>query len=270
MTVTNDLNQSPATDEAPDAALQQIIERGTLALQHNRDMTLTELAAAITDEVPAFWTAPGQVIPFPEIPTPVTLTDEIKQALNALPEVFGKVNLQDRREMTDAEVLDVYKEHEALKALEDVLKGRRDNLKTYVRHHMDVQAEREDRAKAADVFDTETGEKIADASPRDKAGHYVLGEKGKPERLNIADTNQAFSREASSYKASLSGERLTELADAGVITREQYLALTREVRVFDEDKARKSIMKDKSLLGVLARITERGGMKSALYVRKAR
>lgn len=260
-------NQSPSTAEH-DAALEQVIERGALVLQRNRDISLQELAAAITDEVPAFWAFPGQVIPFPEIPTPVTMTAELEQALRELPEVFGKVNLEERREMTEAEILDVYREHEALKILESDLKDRRDNLKAYVRHHMDVQAEREGRANPADLI--EDGEKVAEASPRDKAGFYVLGEKGKPERLNIPETNLAFSREASSYKAELSGARLTELYEAGEITRDQYLALTREVRVFDEDKARKSIMKDHSLLKVLARITERGGMKSALYVRKAR
>lgn len=265
MTVTPDVDQAPEQS----AELVQIIERGTYALRQNPNATLAELAAAITDEVPTFWAMPGMVVPFPDIPSPVSMTKEMEDALLALPEVFGKTNLDRRRTMTDDEVLAVYKEHEALKALETSLKDRRDNLKAYVRHHLDVAAEQEGRAVPADVFD-ENGEKVREASPRDPSGFYVLGEKGKPERLNIGDTGQAFSREASSYKAQVDGDRLTELYDAGQITREQYLALTVERRVFDEDKARKSISKDKTLLGVLARITQRGGMKSALYVRKAR
>lgn len=267
MTFTVNDDQSPVVEA--DTALATIIERGTYALKHNADLTLAELAAAITEEVPAFWAAPGVVVPFPEIPSPVVMTDAIQEALNALPAVFGKTNIDKRRTMTEAEILDVYKEHEALKALEDSLKDRRDNLKEYVRTHMDVDAEERNLAVPADVFDKD-GNKIVDASPRDKHGHYVLGEKGKPERLNVPGTNKAFSREASSYKAELSGERLTELHEAGVISREDYLAFTREVRVFDEDKARKSIAKDKRFLGLLARITERGGMKSALYVRNVR
>jgi hypothetical protein len=267
MTDTSSDNQSLAPER--NAALEQIIERGTFALRKNSDMSLEELAAAITEEVPSFWSMPGQVVPFPEVPTPVVMTPEIQEALNALPAVFGKVNLDKRRTMTEEEILDVYKEHEALKALETALKDRRDNLKTYVRHHLDVDAEETNRAVPADVFDKK-GNKIVEASPRDKAGHYVLGEKGKPERLHIPGTNMDFSREAASYKAALSGERLTELFEAGEITREEYLAFTREVRVFDEDKARKAIAKDKRFLGLLARITERGGMRSALYVRKAK
>lgn len=265
MTVTDDVNQAPEQS----AELVSIIERGTYVLKHNPNATLAEIAAAITEEVPNFWTVPGQVVPFPDVPTPVVMTPEIQEALNALPEVFGKVSVDKRRTMTEEEILDVYKEHEALKALEDVLKSRRDNLKTYVRHHLDVDAEERNIAVPADVFDKK-GNKIADASPRDPHGHYVLGEKGKPERLHIPGTNQDFSREASSYKAQVDGDRLRELHEAGEISREDYLALTREVRVFDEDKARKALAKDKRLFGVLARITQRGGMKSALYVRKAR
>lgn len=267
MTVTNDVDQSPETEQS--AELVTIIERGTYALKQNPNASLAELAAAITEEVPTFWAAPGVVVPFPEVPAPVTMTAEMEQALLALPEVFGKTAIEKRRTLTEAEILAVYREHEALKVLEDSLKSRRDALKTYVRHHLDAEAEEQDRAVPADVFD-ENGEKVREASPRDPHGHYVLGEKGKPERLNIPGTNQAFSREASSYKAQVDGHRLTELYDAGQITREQYLALTVERRVFDEDKARRAIQKDKTLLGVLARITQRGGMKSALYVRKAR
>lgn len=267
MTDTLSINQTPVTEQ--DAALTTIIERGTFALKRQSDMSLAELASAITEEVPSFWAPPGQVIPFPDIPAPVVMTPEVQSALNDLPEVFGKVNLDKRRTMTPEEILDVYKEHEALKALETALADRRDNLKEYVRTHLDVDAEEENRAIPHDVF-TKNGEKVAEASPRDKHGHYVLGEKGKPERLNIPGTNQAFSREASSYKAALSGDRLNELFEAGQITREEYLAFTREVRVFDETKARAAIQKDKKFLGLLAKITERGGMKSALYVRKAR
>lgn len=266
MTVTPDVDQASSTASKE---LDVIVERGSYLLRQNPDATLAELAAAITDEVPTFWAFPGQVVPFPDVPTPVTLTSEVQQALNALPEVFGKTNIEKRRTMTEDEISLVYREHEALKAIEDVLKNRRDNLKTYVRHHMDVDGEESGIAAPADVYDEE-GQKVREASPRDPHGHYVLGEKGKPERLNVPGTNQAFSREASSYKAQVSGDRLTELFNAGEITREDYLAFTREVRVFDEDKARKALAKDRRLLGLLARITERGGMKSALYVRKAR
>lgn len=266
MSITEINNGNESTNSK---SLDVIIERGTYALRQNPDVALADLAAQITEEVPTFWAAPGVVVPFPDVPSPVTLTPAIREALEALPEVFGKTSIEKRRTMTDAEILDVYREHEALKALEDALKSRRDSLKTYVRHHLDVDAEETNRAIPADVYDKD-GNKIAEASPRDPHGHYVLGEKGKPERLNIPGTNQAFSREASSYKAKVSGDRLQELYEAGEITREEYLSFTREVRVFDEEKARKALSKDKSLLGLLARITERGGMKSALYVRKAK
>jgi hypothetical protein len=259
------------TDQSTEVSkdLTTIIERGQFALRMNPDQTLAELAAAITEEVPTFWTMPGQVIPFPDVPAPVIMTKEIQEALEALPEVFGKVNIEKRRTLTPEEITQVFDEHEALGALQNVLQDRRDNLKEYVRTHLDVDAEEENRAIPADVFDAE-GNKIAEASPRDPHGHYVLGEKGSPERLNVPGTNKAFSREASSYKASISGDRLLELYEAGEISREDYLAFTREVRIFDENKARQAIHKDPRLLGLLARITQRGGMKSALFVRKAK
>lgn len=244
-----------AADEAR-AALAPVIERGTIVLRSNPDASLTEIAAAITEEPPLHDPLmTGAVMPFPAIPEPVVLDEEAIEALKALPAVFGQVNLDKRRTLTDLENQSVYTEMVVVKKVLETLKGREEALKEYVRTSFDVAAEE------AGLADPET-------SPRDQHGHYVLGEKGKPERLPIPGTNKAWSREMRGGTTTLDGARLKELYEAEAITKEEYYAFTREVRVFDEEKARKSLAKDPNLLGLLARITKRGGVGSALFTRK--
>lgn len=250
-------NTTPQTtaDEVS-AALAPVIERGTIILRSNPDASLKEIAAAITEEPPLHDPLmQGGVMPFPDLPTPVVLEEDHIEALKALPAVFGKVNLEERRVMTDLENQSVHAEMVVVKKVMEVLSGREDALKEYVRTSMDVKAEQDGAAHP-------------EHSPRDAHGHYVLGKKGAPERLEIPGTNKAWSREMRGGTTTLDGARLRELYENDAISKEEYYAFTKEVRVFDEEKARKSVAKDPSLLGLLARITKRGGVSSALFIRK--
>lgn len=246
----------PTVQDEVDAALTPVIERGTLVLRADPEISLKDLATEITSEPPVHDPLGlGGVMPFPKIPEPVVLTDADIEALRALPEVFGKVNITERRVLTPEENAAIFREQQVVKAVLAVMSDREDSLKEYVRTSFDVQAEADGIADPA-------------TSPRDAAGHYVLGKKGAPERLPIPGTNKAWSREARGGSVSLSGARLEELYANGAISKEEYYAFTREVRVFDEKKARASIAKNPRLLGLLSRITQRGGMSSALFVRK--
>ena len=57
---------------------------------------------------------------------------------------------------------------------------------------------------------------------------------------------------------------------AGEISREDYLALTVENRVFDEAKASKAILAKPERLSILKRITKKTGANTSLTVRKAK
>lgn len=248
-------------------ALSPIAEKGRIAARKNPDASLTELAQSITEEPPLYWGG-SDLIPFPPVAPTLVLTDTHKEALKALPEVFGQVQPEERRTLSEDEIKKVYDEHEVLKVIEELIGSRRDALKTTIKHHLDVDAEERNLAVPQPVVVKSTGEVKVEASPRDAHGHYVLGEKGKPERLPIPGTNQAWSREFRGGSTSVSGARLDELYEAGEISKEDYYAFTREKRVFDEEKARKSIAKNPRLFDLLARMTTRSGVGSAMFIRK--
>jgi len=230
--------------------LSPLIKQGQIALREGA--SLAAVAAAMLVEMPEVEAlAPAA----PTVPAPVELTPEVKQALEQMSEVFAAVQPTERRRLSDTEVAALYIERDVVKKVGEVLAGREENIKEYVRNHLDVVAE-------------ETGRTDAN-TPRDGKGHYVVAEKGKPERLPIAGTNQAFSREFRSGKASVDGSRLLDMYEAGEISREDYLAFTREMRVFDEDKALKAINDDPKRLEILARLAVPANPTTSLFVRKA-
>lgn len=194
--------------------------------------------------------------PFPDVPKAVELTAAQKTALVDLSKVFNKVTPTTRRALTGKELFDVYAERRTIREILEPLQGRDDQIKEYVRTHMDVVAE---QAGVADPKET----------PRDAAGHYVIAEKENPEKVTIPETGKAFSREFRAGKITISGGDLLDLYEAGEITRETYLSFTREQRVFDEKKATEAILKDPSKLEVLRKITHRDGAGTALFERKA-
>lgn len=230
--------------------LSPLIKQGQIALRDGA--SLAAIAAAMLVEMPEVEALPPAV---PTVPEPVELTPEVKEALEQMAEVFAAVQPTERRRLSDTEVAALYIERDVVKKVGEVLAGREENIKEYVRNHFDIVAE-------------ETGRVDAN-TPRDNKGHYVVAEKGKPERLPIAGTNQAFSREFRTGKASVDGSRLLDMYEAGEISREDYLAFTREVRAFDEEKALKAINDDPKRLEILARLAVPGSPTTSLFVRKA-
>ena len=236
-------------------------------------MTLTEAAGDLIGPVAP--EGPGsEVVPFPDVPKTPILTDEDKAALAKLPSVFGKVLVEERRSLAGQEIADLFEERETVRQVMDVLKGRVDVINENVRTHVDVDAE--ERGVAVPKDYVRSGRVLAEATPRDAAGHYIFASKGNPTRVNIPGTNQAFSleyRAGSDGGAYIDANHLLDLLEAGEITRDQYLSLTSERRVFDEDKATKAIIKDPSLLGIIAKITRRSSPTkpgTSLFIRKAK
>lgn len=230
--------------------LSPLIKQGQIALREGA--SLTAIAAAMLVEMPEVEALPPAV---PTVPAPVVLTPEVKDALAQMTEVFAAVQPTERRRLTDTEVAALYIERDVVKQVAEVLDGREENIKEYVRNHLDIVAE-------------ESG-MIDENTPRDGKGHYVVASKGNPERLNIPGSNQAFSREFRSGKAAVDGSRLLDMYEAGEISREDYLAFTREMRVFDEDKALKAINDDPKRLEILARLAVPASPTTSLFVRKA-
>lgn len=231
------------SDDPMTADLEVLIQRGKVALADAKVVSLTDLAQRMIDE-PVITSGN-----FPDLAPKVEITAEDGAALVALPEVFGKVQPTERREVTVAEANLLMREAQVIKTITDLLEGREEAIKTIVRHHLDIQAE------AAGAAGPDT--------PRTPVGNYAV-----PGSLPAPETGQQFNRILTKGRTSIDSARLKELFQAGAISREEYLSFTREERVFDEMKAREAIKKNNNLLGLLARITTRSGINT--QVRKGK
>lgn len=246
------------TDLVIDQAL-----KGTIA----KASSLKDIAAALDVHVPA---APVYTN-VATWPTPLTLTDDQRQALDAIPVVFGKVHPAEPKILDDEEMATLFDEREIVREALAPLQGRDEVIKEIIRHHMDLVAEERNIAVPKDIV--RGGTLVSEATPRDKAGHYILASKGNPERANIPGTDQAWSREyrEGGVSFALAADDLLAMYEAGKITRENYLAMTRETRVFDEAKTMEAVRKDpETYLPILKAVAVRSDNGTSMFVRKAK
>lgn len=227
-------------------AVQTVEGIGTLALKEN-GATLASVAKAMLTDEP--FDAPKKAKPA----VVVAMTDALVGALTVLPAVFAKKQVAEIRQLSPEELEILAEEYETLDAILKPLKTRQDAIKETVRHHFDQRGVASGR--------------VDDDTEVDSNGHYVFARPQQPDVLPMPGTDKVWSNQYSSGSVSIQGEKLLAMYEAEEITRAQYLALTREVRVFDEEKAFASIAKDPSLLGIFKKIIKKGRPSNALYVR---
>ncbi len=247
------------------------LKTGRIALRDGA--TLLDVAKNFLEPEPDH-TPGSEMIPFPAVPRTPILTAEDKAALARLPEVFGKVLVEERRSLKADEIAALHEERKVVKQVVTVLAGREGVINENIRHHVDV--DHEERGVAVPKDKVHAGRVIVEATPRDASGHYIFASQGDPTRVHIPDTNEDFSleyRKGSDGGVQIDANHLLDLLESEEITRAQYLALTREVRVFDEAKARQAILKDETLLEVIAKVTRRVAPTkpgTSLFVRKSK
>lgn len=231
--------------------LELAVQRGQLALTQ-KGVDWKALADALfyrsTEELPL-------ERPFPAAAKHVDITaDKVATALMRLPEVWASVEPKVRRTLNTAENSAIADEREVLKTIVTILEKRVEAINTTVKHHLDVQAEKDDRADPVTTL-------------RDTKGHYALAQRGQPERSPIPGTNDEWSREYRAPGAHLSGEMLLEMYEADEISREDYLAFTRAARVVDEDKIMQAVVQDPRRLEILVKIGSAAAPIVQLHVR---
>lgn len=231
------------------ATTDKAFHQAEVALREN--VSLSKIAEILAADSPA----PAVVVTAtPVAPQELTITPEVRDALQVLPAVFGAVQPTERRVLTEKEISALATERETIKVLIDLMSKRESTIKEAIRNHVDVDAE------ASGLADEKT--------PRDPNGHYILCAPQNPTRLPIPETNQDWSIEFTSGKITISAGELDALYEAGDISREDYLAFTREKRVFDESKATSAILADPTRLSIIKKITKRSSDNTSLTVRK--
>jgi hypothetical protein len=245
--------------------LEPVLAGALQLLRDKPDTTLETLAAQVASDlqrVPA-----PEAPPFPKLPKHVELTDEVKRALKRLPDMFNSVEPETRRPLAQAELDLLTLEQSVISTIGAALIARQEAIKETIRNHMDADAEAKGLAVPADKTDPATGTVIVAATPRDQNGHYLLAGPKEPYQVQSGPVLWSQERSAPTPKAS-DGELQNAFRD-GSVTREEYLAVSREVRVLDQEKTRAFIRKAPERgLALLRRITVGGKPKSSLYIRE--
>jgi hypothetical protein len=247
--------------------LKTMITRGRLALKDDKATLKSVATAMVAGEAVE---AP-ETVQLPPLPTKVELTEADKQAMDGLSMLFCNVVPESRRTLTEQELRTLHLEREAIRIVTGKLTSRDESIKETVRNHMDANAEAKNLAVSRALVDSKTGETIVAATPRDAHGHYVLATKEQREEVRIPGTDRVFTREYRAPSTGVDTEKLLTMYEDGEISREEYLAFTRNIRVIDSDKVWDFVKKNPERgLSILAAVTTHGLPSTAFNVRKVK
>lgn len=219
-----------------------------LKLAQGGKFSVADLADAVRPPV----TDP-KVPDFPALPKPVTLTDAARQAVGRVSKVFGKFHLTEARPLTAPELEQLTDEARTIADAVGPLQDRSEAIAEMIRVHMDRTAERD----AAQDGGTPLRRYARILAGKAK-GHLLRAAPGTPYKVAVNGFEQCWEQRYVTGKAEIQPAKLQTLLDAGKITRAEFLAFTREVRAYDEDKVAAFVRKDPARgLEILAAITTR-------------
>lgn len=227
-----------------------------------KDRPLSEVTEALLGYIPE---EPAVGDSFPALPAPLEATAETRKSFATLGKVFNKVIVTRRRRMSEDELKDLGAEYADIQRVSKLLKEREEQIKEYVRTHQDVVAEENGTAFPKNIV--RGGRTVAEATPRDAKGHYLLATKGNPEVTEIPGSNGLkFSAQYTSGRASEDLDYVIRAFEEGEIDEETYKACTKVVRVPDAEKIRAYALKtgDTSLL---KKVVKRGRASASMYLR---
>lgn len=178
----------------------------------------------------------------------VEFTAVLRNALKALPDLFGQVMPDKARLLDRHEVKALTDEMNAITVIEEQLKQRKEAIKATMRNHQDFQGQ-EDGTASGSV-------RIAEGVAK---GHLLLGRAGQPYETPVDGYADCWQQKMVRGKVEVDGSGIFDLFKAGLVEHEEMLAFTRVAgRVYDEDKAQAFIRKNPERgLKILAALTVR-------------
>lgn len=251
-------NIVPKTDPALDTLMDKVRTGGIVTLSSL--LSLTKSLVPIAEA------------PVVAVATPKEITDSQRAAIKHLPDVFAQVIPGEVRALEPAEVESLIDERMTLDEVKKMAEARLADITVTVHNHLDTEyadqitEDLTDRAlKVAAAGGDESAVAVVRSAARDEKGHYIVeGTVGAP-----GQTKQ-FSREVRHGSPSLNTALLAAL-DTGepdaLITHEEYLSMTTQVRQFDEAKAMLAIRKNPALVQAIVKATEPGKDGVSVYLR---
>lgn len=200
-----------------------------------------------------------KVGPPAKLPLPTAITEDESNALARIPEVFASVVPDEVRTLTADEVDKLLEERAIIKTVTGMLGSRLDDIALTALNHSDA---------AFEAGDTEGVLYGADDEPlRNKDGHVIRKQKIRGEDPAI---KTHFSLEARKGSPKIDLALLEKMADdpkIDTIDHQDYLAMTTQTRVFDENKAMLLLKKRPELLRAIREATTTGLPVVSVYQR---
>lgn len=180
------------------------------------------------------------------------ISDEERQALELLPRVFAKVTQPGSPVPLSVKETDLLlEERTALATVEKMVKARKESIRVLVQNAIDAAL-------------LEAGE-ADEETPRDAHGWFLL--KGEA----TGEHHGRFVRTVRKGTVQIDLDRLREMADdpdCDLLDHSDWLAMTRQTRVFDEAKAALALNQNPDLLRALVDATVTTGASTVLNQRK--
>lgn len=186
----------------------------------------------------------------PVVPKPVHLDEQARAAAAALVSTLETAVVPSvRRPLTTGEINSLIDERAVLDAVEKLIKDRKEAMRTTVFNHLDAGLDEgiETVRVIADIFERmpETFERMAKQAgldptekpevpeyPVDADAHFYL----VPGKVGTADRSKVFVRGLRTEAPRLTAEGLKSIVGDDSIEHKDYLDMTTQVRVVDEQK----------------------------------
>lgn len=218
---------SAAATETKDLVPAFDFDKAVITLQKDETASLTDVLAQLAT-IPV--TAPPAAKKKVDKDAVARSHEEARQAISALPDVFGTVKEPaSRRRFNQTELTKVMTEKLGISEAKKVITKREAELNEWISRHFDVYAE-------------ELGLVDPEKTPKDAKGHYLIGAMGNRLEQAVEGAEKMLTREKEADKAPMSHDLLLAAYEEGKISRTEYLAFTTTVRVLDEKKIRSAML----------------------------
>lgn len=185
------------------------------------------------------------------IPQDPALDEEAWDAIEKVAGLLAALELpKHRRIMTTPELEAVTRTYEALQTAQKGLDRARNQIKAAAFNHFDAVAAHDG--------------KITDETKLTKEGWAVLPDK---ESAVVEGLRKVMTREVSGGKVTLPLDALRDLVEDGALEQADFLALTKQIRVVDEDRVMTWLRKNADRADVLAEATEIGNGSASFWLR---
>lgn len=228
MTTTQDTEALSPTDTVREDVVRK--------LAFSKSVTLADVLKEIAPK--------GASVVSKPVPLPPAISQAQEEALATLVQVFGSVVPETVRALSETEVGDLLLERRVLTEIETLAKDRKSDIRTTVLNHLDT------------VYADDP------SIPRDKEGHVLI-----KDTVETPDDSECFSWEIRNSGGDLDEARLKALEEQGVISHDDYLAMTEQVRVVNPNRVLEVLKAKPSLLDALAQATTPVTKTGGLYVR---